>query len=292
LIAWQFVILFSKLCRKKILFRSLMYGEDDIATILSRNSYILNYLSKFLLRQIDCYYSIHPGFTIEYNKNFKRDNRLIEIPQGVDPDFFHPVSEEEKKKIRKKLGLSESEFIIISVAFLIDRKGFDEIFYHLSQLKIPFKYIIIGEYYFGKNHFLVGKQEESYRLKVKGRDLLGSRLWLAGPKENVNEYLQVSDICLFNSNAEGLPNSMLEAMACGIPVVANSIEGLEGYLLFNKKNSVIFKKTEELNFLIDELYNKTEMRKSIGMNANETIMRMGTFDIVLYEIYKKLDIEE
>jgi glycosyltransferase involved in cell wall biosynthesis len=291
LIAWQFVIMFSIICRKKVIFRSLIFGEDDIKTLASQSNYLKRVFYYFLMSRIDCYFSIHPGFSERYVNVIGNRIRLLELPQGIDADIFYPVSPEEKKVIRKKLGLPESEFIIISVAFLINRKGYDEIFDQLHYLKIPFQYLIIGENDFGGNHFLSNLQKEALWLRKKGLDLLGSRLLLAGPKENINEYIQASDICLFNSKAEGLPNSMLESMACGVPPISNPITGLEGYLLQHEENSLIFSNPEDLNKMIEMLYNETEMRKSLGIKAHETIRNIGTFDIVLTGILNKLRIE-
>lgn len=292
LIAWQSVILFSKIYGKKVIFRSLIFGEDDVKVLTSQKNYLNRIFHKFLVQHFDCYFSIHPGFSEGYVNLIGNKNRLLELPQGIDTEIFHPVSPEEKNDLRKKIGLQESKFIIISIAFLIPRKGFDEIFEQLHNLKIPFQYLIIGEYYFGENHFLSNLYSEAESLRKKGLELLGSRLNLAGSKENINEYIQASDICLFNSKAEGLPNSMLEAMGCGIPVISNTISGLEGYLLHHKENSFIFSKIADLNGLIELLYNDPELRRSIGIKAHETISNIGTFDIILNGIHKKLKIEE
>jgi glycosyltransferase involved in cell wall biosynthesis len=291
LIGWQFVILFSNLCSKKVIFRSLIFGEDDVKSLTSQKNYLIRIFHKFLIRRIDCYFSIHPGFSEGYVNVVGNRIRLLELPQGIDTGTFYPVSPEEKRDLRKRLGLPESEFIIISIAFLINRKGFDEIFDQLHYLKIPFQYLIIGENNFSGNHFLSKLQKEALWLKEKGLDLLGARLNLVGPKENINEYIQASDICLFNSKAEGLPNSMLESMACGVPVISNPIAGLEGYLLQHKENSLIFSKLADLDKMIEMLFNDPDMRKSFGVKAHEMIRRIGTFDITLNGILNKLRIE-
>jgi glycosyltransferase involved in cell wall biosynthesis len=291
LIAWQFVILVTKICGKKVIFRSLIFGEDDIRTLTSHGNYLKRTFHRSLIGKVDCYFSIHPGFSEEYVTITGDRIRLLELPQGIDTDTFHPVSPEKKKDIRKKLGLPESEFIIISIAFLINRKGFIEIFDQLQYLQIPFQYLVIGENDFGRNHFLSNLQKEALSLRRKGLELLGSKLCLTGPKENINEYIQASDLCLFNSKAEGLPNSMMEAMASGVPIISNPITGLEGYLLQHKKNSLIFLKIADLNNLIETLFNDPEMRNSLGIKAHETIKNIGTFDNVLKCILNKLRIE-
>jgi glycosyltransferase involved in cell wall biosynthesis len=291
LIAWQYVILFTRICGKKVIFRSLIFGEDDITSLTSSKNNLNRAFNRYIMKQVDCYFSIHPGFSEEYIRVIGNNLRLLEMPQGVDTDNFYPVSPEEKKDLRRKLGLPESDFILFSIAFLIYRKGFDEIFEQLYRLKRPFQYLIIGENNFADGHFLSNKQDEALELRKKGSDLLGSKLHLEGPRENINEYIQASDVCLFNSHAEGLPNSMLEAMACGIPVISNPITGLEGYLLHHQENSMIFSQLTDLNITIELLYEEPGMRKSIGIKAHETIGMIGTFDAVLKSILNKLKIE-
>lgn len=291
MIAWQFVVFFARICCKKIIFRSLIYGEDDVSALTTSKSSIKRVFHKCLVRNLSCYYSIHPGFTAKYLNVIGSNLNLLEAPQGVDTDHFHPVSPEEKNCIRKKLGLEENAFIIITIAFLIHRKGFAEIFKQLQWFKKPVQYIIIGEYNFGEKHFLVNYNNEASELRKMGSDLLGSKLYLSGPKENIREYLQAADVCLFNSKAEGLPNSMLEAMACGIPVVSNPITGLEGYILLNQENAMIFSQITELNKVLGLLYDHPDLRQKIGNKASETIHRMGSFDIVLKRILSHLQIE-
>ena len=291
LIAWQSVILFAKICGKKIIFRSLIFGEDDIFSLTSVRSKLNRDFHRYLIKLADCYFSIHPAFSKEYLEVIGNTTPLLEVPQGVDTENFHPVSPEEKKDIRKKLGLPENDFIIVSIAFLIDRKGFDGIFNQLSYFNHSFQYLIIGEYNFNEGHFLSNRQGEALRLRKKGTDLLGSKFQLLGPKENINEYIQASDVSLFNSHAEGVPNSMLEAMACGIPIISNPIKGLEGYLLHHQENSLIFSQLTELNNTIEVLYNDPDLRRSIGFKAHETVGKNGTFDIVLKIILNKMDIE-
>jgi glycosyltransferase involved in cell wall biosynthesis len=291
LIAWQCIILFTMILGKKVIFRSLIFGEDDVTSLISSKNILNKAFHRYLIKHVDCYFSIHPGFSEEYVNVIGNNLKLLEIPQGIDTDRFYPVSHEEKKDIRKKLRLPEYNFIIVSIAFLIDRKGFDEIFEQLHYLKLPFQYLIIGENNFEEGHFLSNKQVEALRLRKKGIDLLGPKLCLAGPKENINEYIQVSDVCLFNSGAEGLPNSMLEAMACGIPIISNPITGLEGYLLHHQENSMIFSQPGDLNKIIELLYNDPDLRESLGIKAIETIGRIGTFDIVLRRILNKLKLE-
>lgn len=290
LIAWQLVALSARLCGKKVIFRSLIFGEDDVIELISGRNHFIRILNKFLINRFDCYFSIHPSFSERYINLVDNNNRLLELPQGVDHEIFYPVSTEEKINIRKKLELPVSEFIIISVAFLINRKGFEEIFDRLHLLRIPFQYCIVGENNFEGDHFLSNLQSEALRLKKRGMDLLGPHLILTGPKENINEYIQAADLCLFNSKAEGLPNAMLETMASGVTVVSNEIAGLKDYLLRDKENSLIFSNITDLNKLVELLYYDPELKRSLGIKARETIMNSGTFEVVLKSIFNKFQI--
>jgi len=193
----------------------------------------------------------------------------------------------EKIKLRKKLNLPENKFIIISVGYLIKRKGFVEIFETLNKLNIPFLYVIVGDYKVPKSHYLYKKNQKMEDLYNLGKKLLSAQVLFTGQKENVNEYLQSADIFLLNSFKEGLPNVLLEAMACGITPIVRNIIGVNNYITFHKKNALVFENKEQMSELIVEIYKNKKMRDELANNSQRTIMNNYSFK----SIYEKLSIK-
>ena len=81
---------------------------------------------------------------------------------------------------------------------------------------------------------------------------------------NVNEFMQVSDLLVFPSRREGLPNVVLESMSSGLPVIASRLPGIIDYIIDNEQNGIIihkpkaeifFKKIQNI-FSDDDQYEK------------------------------------
>ena len=282
---FEFLIFFGWLFKKKVIFRSSMFGDDDIKTLITKHS-TLQTIRKKILSLITLYFSLTPAFSKSYLSVFHTDYKIFESPQGVNTGVFHPVIKSEKIKLRKKLNLPENQFIIISVGYLIKRKGFVEIFETLNKLNIPFLYVIVGDYKVPKSHYLYKKKQKMENLYNLGKKLLGEKVLFTGQKENVNEYLQSADIFLLNSFKEGLPNVLLEAMACGITPIVRNIIGVNNYITFHKINALVFENKEQMSELIVEIYKNKKMRDELAKKSQETINNNYSFEL----IYEKLSI--
>jgi glycosyltransferase involved in cell wall biosynthesis len=288
IIAFEFIIFTGKLSGRHVVFRSTMLGEDDIGTLLSKG-FPFKAIRKKILNMISTYFSINPEFTKSYLKVFNDDKKVIESPQGVNTKIFHPVSKEARLKLREKLDLPKDQFIIITVGYLLNRKGFTEIFENLVHLEIPFLYIIIGDFEVGKSHYLYHLTDQMKNLYNHGINSLKERILITGPKENINEYLQASDIFLLNSKREGVPNALLEAMACGILPVIKSIRGIDKFITFNRKNALVFNHPGEMGKLILEAYDNRSLINQLGWNDSNKINL--SFEVVFKIIFANSGIE-
>jgi len=288
-ILYELIIFFGWLLNKKVVFRSTMLKDDDVSKLVNKNKH-LKLFRKKLFNSIYGYFSLSPKFTESYFNVFKNNVKIFESSQGVETSIFFPVSEIEKNKIRRKLNLPENIVIIISVGYLIKRKGYEQIFEVLNQIKLPFLYVIVGDYHVPADHYLSRKNKEMSYLFDYSKKLLGNKILFTGPKDNVNEYLQSSDIYLINSKKEGLPNALLEAMACGICPISNNIAGLNNYILFDEKNCLIFNDSIEMqNIISDSITNNTK-RKQLANNASAFINENCTLDKVSQKFIKRFKI--
>ncbi|MGQ0793011.1 MAG: glycosyltransferase [Deltaproteobacteria bacterium] len=144
--------------------------------------------------------------------------KLRVIQNGVSPSEFYPA---DKIQSRAELGLPRDKKIILSVGHLVERKGFHHI---LDAARI-----MVSD--FGMNDtFVVIVGEGEYRRELEsqiGRQGLASRVKLAGAIPNLDLYkwYSAADVFCLASSREGWPNVILEAFACGSPVVATKIWG-------------------------------------------------------------------
>lgn len=134
---------------------------------------------------------------------------------GLDLDKFVESDSEEKKMIRKELGLKDDEIFAISVAQLIKRKNHMVLIQAVEKIKnSKFHLYICGD----------GAQETE--LKEKAKELgIENQVHFLGFRRDIYKLCSSADLFLFASLQEGLPVAVMEAMACGLPIVASNIRG-------------------------------------------------------------------
>jgi colanic acid/amylovoran biosynthesis glycosyltransferase len=115
----------------------------------------------------------------------------------------------------------------LGVGRLVEKKGFDVMVEACGILRsraVPFEAVIVGEH---------GEHEAEIRRRIEALGL-GDSVRLAGPMEQAKlfeEYRSAGVFCLpcrvlENGDRDGIPNVLMEAMACGLPVVTTPVSGI------------------------------------------------------------------
>lgn len=153
----------------------------------------------------------------DYNRAKKFKAKRVECVNGVGFDLnkFTESSPEKKQDIRRMLGLQEDDTFAISVAQLIKRKNHMVLIHAVEKLNDPkFHLYICGD----------GVQEAELQEKVKEHGL-EKQIHFLGFRRDIYKLCSAADLFLFASLQEGLPVAIMEAMACGLPIVASKIRG-------------------------------------------------------------------
>jgi glycosyltransferase involved in cell wall biosynthesis len=161
----------------------------------------------------------------------KRD-RISIVLNGIDDEKFII---KDKYKTRNILKLDYNAKIILSVGSLILRKGYLELFRAIAnynQLNNLQVYVVGSASAEGDDFQVL--QSELKKLGIEIVHFVGSR-----PQSELPQWFNAADLfCLF-SHSEGCPNVVMEALACGLPIVATRVgaipdmvqEGRDGYLV-------------------------------------------------------------
>lgn len=114
---------------------------------------------------------------------------------------------------------------------------------------------------------LVGEGEEKKRLQAeaKRRQLKGN-VFFVGPTKRVKNYLSQSKIFVLSSENEGLPLTILEAMACGLPVLSSNYPGAKD-VIKDGINGFIFKNQAQFIGKVKWLLENPGQRRKIGQQA-------------------------
>ncbi|MBF0182874.1 MAG: glycosyltransferase family 4 protein [Magnetococcales bacterium] len=161
------------------------------------------------------------------NDNGFPGERITSIPTGIDLQRFCPGSASEA---RQSLALPEDKLIIGIVATLRSWKGHSYLLQAVAALqRQDIHVLIIGD----------GPQRHNLQQQIASLQLT-TQVTLAGNQENVVPWLQACDLFALPSYAnEGVPQSLMQAMACGIPAISTPVgsigelieEGVTGLLV-------------------------------------------------------------
>jgi glycosyltransferase involved in cell wall biosynthesis len=115
--------------------------------------------------------------------------------------------------VRAELGIPAGAPLIGAVARLARQKRLDRLVHVLAALP-------------GVHALIAGEGPQHDPLQALARELgVGDRLHLAGFRRDVGDVLRALDVLVVSSDREGMANAMLEAMACGVPVVSTPVSG-------------------------------------------------------------------
>ena len=149
----------------------------------------------------------------------------------VDLDEFQRLGDPARAAVRSELGIPPQDKIIIMVARMVAQKNHQiviETAPEILQACPESRFVFVGG----------GPDEESMKEQARNRGIAERCLFL-GRRDDVPRLLGASDVAILPSFKEGFSNAVLEAMACGLPVVASDVggnseiidPGINGYLL-------------------------------------------------------------
>lgn len=180
---------------------------------------------------------------------------------GVDLSRFSPCPQKEKSALRMELGYSENDFIITVVAELNKNKNQILLIKSVPKLLIDIPNLKI---------LLLGKESSAVVRQFVEKEKLERYVEFLGYRKNVDQFTKISDIAFSASLREGLPVNIIEAMACGLPVVVSENRG-HCSLVKDKETGLMFHPTNETEMrnAILLLYKNPALRAEMGMRNVE-----------------------
>lgn len=184
------------------------------------------------------------------------DAKIIVIQNGID---MSRIASRNGDDMRKKLGLPDDCLVMTIVANLIPYKGHADLITALGKVKTQLP--------------------PSWQLLVAGRDQgiavgllelasdlgIADNITLLGLERNVGGLMKISDIGIMASHEEGFPNTAVEYMAAGLPVIGTSVGDLPEIVVDGITGLIVpAKAPTEMGKAIVSLASSVEKRKSMG----------------------------
>ena len=188
-----------------------------------------------ILRQADRFVAISADIATELSQCGVRPEEIESITNSVDTRLFSPVNSETKTALRHKLLLPSDRTVVTFTGRLVSYKG-------LPLLLRAWEQVIDGGnqamlLLVGSGGLDINNCEAELKEYVESRGLQSS-VHFTGDVHNVHEYLQASDIFVFPTEKEAFGISLVEAMACGLPVIATPTGGIKD-IVANGQNGLL-----------------------------------------------------
>ena len=240
----------------------LVVREANTASIRIRHT-----TSPFLYRLL--YKRLYPYADRVICNSFYMKEDLVSsfsIPSTNISVIRNPVNEERtRRKFEDDPFERNGEKVqLVSIGRLIYQKGFDLLLkaFHYAGRKVPNIHLTI-----------VGGGPKEETLKKQAADLeISDRVHFAGHRDNPFAYMGKADLFISPSRWEGLPNVVLEALACGTPVLAFDCPGGTGEVLLEKKNGWLIP-AEDWEAMGDKIIEIARGKEWVGMGNTVLLPR-------------------
>lgn len=173
------------------------------------------------------------------------------------------IDESAARSLKKQLQIKENDFVFIFIGRQVHFKGFDKIiraFISLYNDYHDLKLILVG----ARDHIHSNNLSADEEQQMNNCEGIISVGW----KENVNEYLNISDVNVFPSSREGMPVNLMESLAMGVPVITVNTRGCRDIVIHQIDGMVLEENTvEALQTAMLHLYHHRENLQRYSRNA-------------------------
>ncbi len=250
--------------------------QGDIQSL--KNRFMGSYFLDALRRNVDAFVVISKEIDLELSNLGVLSKKRIFIPNGVNTRHFTPVSVARKIDLRAKLQLQNELPVVVYAGRLQREKRVENLLQIWARFdeKVRPQLLIIG----------TGSSEAELRA------MSGPRVRFVGQVDDVAPYLQAADVFVLPSSTEGLSNSLLESMSCGLAVIATAVGGNRD-LIRNDDNGILIQPNDPtaLQYALNAILDAPDTMQRLGRRARDHILSFYSLDFTaerLVSLYHQL----
>lgn len=212
---------------------------------------------------------------------------IVSIPNAVDVDALKPP--DDAGGLRERLGLSRTAPVVTIVGLVSERKGHRYFLEMAQQVLVSFpeaQFLIVGDDTPGHGAYRYQMEQYAGELGV------GKQVKFLGFRHNASDWIATSDVVALPTLQEGLPVSLVEAHACGKPVVATWVDGIPEIVEDGVTGILVPPRdTHALSRAMATLLADQSLRKRMGAAARdraERLFSMNSYAENMKALYRQL----
>jgi glycosyltransferase involved in cell wall biosynthesis len=273
-------VLVGKLLRKPVVLKADSQGEMSGEFFesglrkfgTSRSSLPFRLFLKFrnvILEKADAFSAITPEIASEWISSKLPLTRIHLIPNGVDTTRFAPANAEQRVFLRDKLNLPQAAVIAIYTGRLVSYKGLPLLLKVWDEIRCRHEEAIL--LLAGTGGLDIHNCEAQLHDYVKSAGL-EKHIWFLGPVQNIPEYLQAADLFAFPTENDAFPSSLIEAMACGLPIVTTPVGAIKT-IVVNQETGLLVQpgNRQQLLEALECLVTNKSLASQLGQAGHQVI---------------------
>jgi glycosyltransferase EpsD len=233
-------------------------------------------IEKYMAHYTDCLITINEEDYELATNRFKAKHVEYVHGVGVNTENFKPVTENKKIELKKSFGYKPDDFLLFYAAEFNKNKNQTLLLQSLALIKdeIPNAKLLLA----GVGPLLDNCREQAADLGI------GHMVDFLGYRNDIQQIVPMCDMAVASSFREGLPVNIMEAMACGLPVVAIDNRG-HRELIENNKNGWIIERNNTVEFSnkIKILASIDGVKQKLGQNGRSIILNKYSVEKILSE---------
>lgn len=226
--------------------------------------------------------------------NFIISNKIKNINSvGIDTTKFDPsnIKVQEQNKLKKSLNISQDDKVVGFIGRIVREKGIMDLIHAFARVskKIPdTKLLIVGSNDLGERDNNTKAEID----KLIERYELNEKVIFTGFRQDIPELLSIMEIFVLPSYREGMPVSLLEAMAMELPVIGTDIRGIREEIV-HEECGLIYppEDIDSLTKYLERMLSDLDSTKLMGKKARQRVINHFSQEEVLkrqIKIFKEL----
>jgi glycosyltransferase involved in cell wall biosynthesis len=221
-------------------------------------------------------------------------DRVVWIGNGIELSKFHPGMPDEIASVRREFGFGTDDRLVAFVGRIVRHKGILELIEAMSLVRAQMpsaKLLVIGE----KNFPDVATRRvvEPLIQEAIGGNGLRNAIRFTGFRDDVPRLLRAVDLMVLPSRGgEGMPRSIIEAMATGLPVVATNVRGSREEVIHGETGLLVPPRDpDKLAAAILEILSDPDRALKMGMRGRQRALELYDERVVLerqLRVYRRL----